>query len=192
MPAPSDKRARLIDAAEALFHQQGFEHSSIATVAKKAKVPVGNVFYYFKTKDELAKAVLDERVERIRERHAAFELEPDPRRRLHLFLERIYEAAESRAKYGCPSGGFCQEANKLGGEVQVMAGETLKLSAKFLERQWAALGHPPKAASQLALGLLASVQGAILLAQTFKDPQLLRDEIRRQQALIRDAAVPHA
>jgi AcrR family transcriptional regulator len=187
MPALSDKRARLLDAAEALFHQEGYEHSSIAAVAKKAKVPLGNVFYYFKTKDELAQAVLDARVARIRERHATYEQEPDPRKRLHLFLERIHEAAESRARYGCPSGGFCQEANKLGGAVQVMAGETLRLSAQFLERQWAALGRPPKQAQKLALGLLASVQGAILLAQTFKDPQLLRDEIRRQQALIKES-----
>lgn len=182
------KRLRLLDAAETLFHQEGFQHSSLAKVAKKAKVPLGNVFYYFKTKDSLAEAVFARRQEQVAERHRGFDAEPDPRERLCLFLERIHDAAESRAQYGCPNGSFAQEANKLGGPIQQSASEALRQSAAWLTRQWAALGHPPKTASRLALGLLSSVQGAILLAQTFKDAQLLRDEIRRQQALIREQA----
>src|SRR5215471_11572763 len=53
------KRERLIGAAAELFHEQGVHRTTIAEVAERADVPPGNVYYYFKTKDELVGAVLE-------------------------------------------------------------------------------------------------------------------------------------
>ena len=42
-----------------VMHQQGVERTTIADIAQAADVPVGNVYYYFKTKDELIDAAVD-------------------------------------------------------------------------------------------------------------------------------------
>jgi len=46
------KRDRLIAAAGETIYRQGVEATTIADIAEAADVPVGNVYYYFKTKDE--------------------------------------------------------------------------------------------------------------------------------------------
>lgn len=186
MSTRSDKRVRLMDAAERLFHHRGYSKTSIQDVALAAKVPLGNVFYYFRTKDALVSAVVERRNGQVKERHAGYEA-ADPRGALQQFLERIHEGAEDRALHGCPMGGLCQEANKLGGPVAETAASTMGLSLDFLIRQYAALGLKPKAAKAAAVSLLAGVQGAILLSHTFNDPALLRAEMRRLQA-----GLPHA
>ena len=61
-PAPnpsSGKRERLVAAARQVLHEQGVERTTLADIADAADVPVGNVYYYFKTKDELVAAAID-------------------------------------------------------------------------------------------------------------------------------------
>jgi len=53
------KRERLIAAAAQLLHQQGIERTTLAEIATAADVPAGNVYYYFKTKDDVIAAVIE-------------------------------------------------------------------------------------------------------------------------------------
>src|SRR5260370_7942720 len=48
-----DKRSRLLSAAVGLAYRNGFGATSLADIAREAEVPLGNVYYYFKTKDEI-------------------------------------------------------------------------------------------------------------------------------------------
>src|SRR6202790_3239867 len=57
-----DKRSRLVSAAVGLAYQNGFEATSLADIAREAKVPLGNVYYYFKTKDEIGEAIVELRL----------------------------------------------------------------------------------------------------------------------------------
>jgi hypothetical protein len=52
----ADKWRSLVEAASRLFYQQGFEHTSLADIAAAAEVPLGNVYYYFKAREELLRA----------------------------------------------------------------------------------------------------------------------------------------
>jgi len=45
-----DKRARLMEAAETLFYQQGVHRTTLADIAQEAEVPLGNIYYHFRTK----------------------------------------------------------------------------------------------------------------------------------------------
>jgi AcrR family transcriptional regulator len=56
------KRERLIASAADLLHRQGVERTTLAEIAKAADVPPGNVYYYFKTRDELVHAVIESQV----------------------------------------------------------------------------------------------------------------------------------
>jgi AcrR family transcriptional regulator len=53
------KRDRLIAGARETIHRQGFKATTIADIAQASDVPVGNVYYYFKSKDELVAAAID-------------------------------------------------------------------------------------------------------------------------------------
>ena len=53
MPDDLTARERILAAAERLFAERGFDHTSTALVAAEARVPQGLIFYHFKTKMEL-------------------------------------------------------------------------------------------------------------------------------------------
>ena len=83
MSRPSDKRERLLEAGRCLIHRQGFRHTTLADIARESGVPLGNVYYYFRTKDELLDAVAHRLGDEFRERAAALEsahAEPRARR----------------------------------------------------------------------------------------------------------------
>jgi TetR/AcrR family transcriptional regulator len=61
MPRPaSDIRERLIEAARVRFLHEGVDGASLRGVAKDAETNIGMVYYYFKTKDDLFFAVVEE------------------------------------------------------------------------------------------------------------------------------------
>ena len=83
--SPTDragKRERLVASAGDLMHRQGVPATTLAQVAEAADVPVGNVYYYFKTKDDLIRAVIDDRVAGVRGMLAALDQRRSPATRL--------------------------------------------------------------------------------------------------------------
>jgi len=60
-PTVPGKRGRLIVAACDLFYRQGIAGTTLAHIAEAAEVPLGNVYYYFKTKDDIVAAVVEAR-----------------------------------------------------------------------------------------------------------------------------------
>jgi len=63
-------RAAILEAASALFHEQGFEDTSIQQIAERADTGVGTLYGYFPSKEALLREVLrasrDESVARYR------------------------------------------------------------------------------------------------------------------------------
>jgi AcrR family transcriptional regulator len=57
-----DKRSRLVSAAVGLAYQNGFGATSLTDIAREAEVPLGNLYYYFKTKDEIGEAIVELRL----------------------------------------------------------------------------------------------------------------------------------
>ena len=49
----------ILDAAEKLFAQTGYDGASMSMIAKEAEVPKANVLYYFKSKDNLYEMVFE-------------------------------------------------------------------------------------------------------------------------------------
>jgi AcrR family transcriptional regulator len=56
-------RARLLDAAEKLFAESGFEGTSVRAINAEAEVNSGAIHYYFRTKEDLFRAVIKRRSE---------------------------------------------------------------------------------------------------------------------------------
>src|SRR6202051_2330609 len=105
-PQP-DKRTRLIETAMKLAYQRGFREASLADIAEAARVPVGNVYYYFKTKEELGEAVVERRLAQFRELLDQWDRLSSPKERLFAFVDNIRSNKNQLVLGGCLLGGVC-------------------------------------------------------------------------------------
>ena len=62
--ADKDTRERLLDAATALFAERGIAATTIARIAEHVGVTSAMIHYYFKTRDQLLDAIVEERIMR--------------------------------------------------------------------------------------------------------------------------------
>jgi len=171
MPRKTDKRVRLIEAAKVLIHQQGFNLTTLAHIAHEADVPLGNVYYYFKTKEAIGEAVIEKRAQEYAEYFVRLNEITDPHSRLLGLIQFTAEELELTARYGCSVGGLCQELGKQGGSLADQAAKLLHDMLEWVEAQFRAIGLGDKS-SDLALSYVAAIQGTHLLTHTFKEPKI--------------------
>lgn len=174
-----NKKERLIDSAATLFHRNGLVATSLADIAKHAEIPIGNVYYYFKTKDELALAAIAKR----REQFAALYVMlsdniADPRERLIEIVNYYGKIRDDYARYGCPIGKIISDTDL---EKDQISQATVTIFADFIAwagEQFEQLGHGQDA-KKYAVSLMSGIQGAIIIAKTFQNPQIIVDEMTR-------------
>ena len=88
------------------------ERTTIADIARAADVPVGNVYYYFKTKDELVEAALAEHSGYLAVLIHRLDQLPDPRERLKGLVATWVAQRDTAARFGCPTGTLAVELDK--------------------------------------------------------------------------------
>ena len=160
-----------------MFHRQGVEGTTLADIAQTADVPVGNVYYYFKTKDELLGAAVQRHAEDVQAMLASLERHRSPQTRLKAFVRTLVGQRELLAEYGCPLGGLCSELGKRERGFAGAPTELVRLPIAWATEQFQLLGRDD--AEELAVALLAAYHGAALLTNTLHDPGLMSREGRR-------------
>jgi AcrR family transcriptional regulator len=176
----TNARDRLVAAADGMVHVQGFKHTSLADIARAAGVPLGNVYYYFKTKEDIGQAVIARRAGHYCGLCEQWEQLADPRARLRAFIQMTIDNRELLARSGCPIGSLCQELHKEGGPLAERAGAMFTVLLAWLAAQFHLLGKGDES-SDLALHLLSALEGASLLTHTFRSPDLMLRETTRLQ-----------
>jgi AcrR family transcriptional regulator len=174
----SDKRTRLIEAANKLIHQQGFNQTTLADIARESEVPLGNVYYYFKTKEEIGSALIEHRADFYHGVIESWNQLPDPKQRLVALIEMVSGERETLARSGCPIGSLCQELHKDDGPLADKSASLMAAILSWAEQQFRLLGKE-KESSDLALHLVSVLQGASLLTHTFRQPDLIVRETNR-------------
>lgn len=107
-------RARILETARQLFHLRGYEATGIAQILKQAGVNSGSLYHFFKTKEDLLVAVLEQYKDLLwpmvmgPAQHAT----PDPVERVFAVLGgyRIM-LTEYDYQYGCPIGNLAFEVS---------------------------------------------------------------------------------
>lgn len=174
----SNRRTILTEAADRLVYRRGYCQTTLSDIAKEADIPLGNVYYYFKTKDDIGHALIDRRAAFYRELFALWNKLPDPKERIASFLQSMIDNREMLTQSGCAIGSLCQELHKEGGPL---ANDATRLFAEildWLEAQFQLLGKESES-RRLAVHVVAVLQGAILLSHTFKTPEPIVDETGR-------------
>jgi AcrR family transcriptional regulator len=179
-----DKRSRLVSAAVGLAYQNGFGATSLADIAREAEVPLGNVYYYFKTKDEIGAMIVEQRLAELSAQRQRWNEAGSPKDRLCACVQDVFENRDSLAESGCAVGTFCSELHKTGCAVAATATEIFAQHLAWIESQFRALGKG-KESNGLALHLLSAMQGVSILAHSFHDPGLVATETKRLKSWIR-------
>jgi TetR/AcrR family transcriptional repressor of nem operon len=176
------KRERLIASAAELVHRQGVERPTLAEIAEAADVPPGNVYYYFKSKDELIEAVVDSRAAEVRNLLATLDRRRTPKARLKGLARNWVEWEGVVAAHGCPLGSLSVELNDHGPALDSQATKLFSQLLDWSEDQFREIGC--RDARGHALTLISAVQGAAVLACTFSDGEILSTQVHRLERWI--------
>jgi AcrR family transcriptional regulator len=171
-----------VEAAKRMLYEQGVERTTLAEVAAAADVPPGNVYYYFKTKDDLVEAAVAAHADDVRSALAALEKHRTPKARLRALVRMFVEQREQVAHSGCPQGSLCSELDKRADRLSDACGLMMRLPVDWAQRQFEEMGRND--AAELAVALISAYQGVSLLTNTFREPALMAREGRRLERWI--------
>ncbi|MFE9686691.1 TetR/AcrR family transcriptional regulator [Streptomyces sp. NPDC006285] len=170
-------RARIVAAAARLTHERGVASTTLDDVRTAAGVSGSQLSHYFADKDELVQAVIDRQAETI----VGNQRQADLGSIEGLIGWRdmvIAQAKSAEARGGCPLG-------SLGGQLAEADPQARALIAAGFDQWSAAIGHGLRTLhaaghldgeidpDDLAVTLLAVLQGGLLLAQVHRDPRAL-------------------
>jgi AcrR family transcriptional regulator len=177
------KRERLVAAARELVHRRGVARTTLADIAQAADVPVGNVYYYFKTKDDIIGAVVQSRVDQIESALTALQRQHrSPKARLKALVRFLAEQANSIAQSGCPHGTLSAELAKHAEGSDPLAAPLMQIPLDWAEQQFRAMGR--RDAHDLAVELLVCYQGSAVLTNALGQPELMGRQARRLEKWI--------
>ena len=177
------KRDRLVAAACELVYRQGVDRTTLANLATAADVPLGNVYYYFKTKDDIIAAVVRSRADELTSELAELERRHrSPRTRLKSLMGLLAERADSTAQFGCPYGTLSSELAKRAEGSDPLAAPLMRILLDWTEQQFRAMGR--RDAADLAVELVAGYEGSAVLSNALGAPDIMARHARRLERWI--------
>lgn len=186
----SETRRQIVNVADRLFYEQGFEGTSFADIALGVGLSRGNFYYHFKTKDEILGAVIAQRMANTRAMLEAWEHETaSPTDRILSFIHILIANQARIMSFGCPVGTLCNELAKLNHAAKDNAASLFSMFRDWLARQFADLGCKNDA-DALALHVLMRSQGVATLATAFRDEEFVRREVADMEAWLHAQCPP--
>jgi TetR/AcrR family transcriptional repressor of nem operon len=169
-----DTRDRLIETARTLFLQNGYGNTGIAQILKVANVGSGSLYYYFPTKEDLLLAVLQKYKEMLWPFviQPVFERVSDPVERIFGVLDGYRQMLVlTEFENGCPIGNLALELSNNVPSARELLAENFTGWREAIEQCASeAADRLPEgvSASGLALFVLTTMEGAVMLARTYR------------------------
>jgi len=178
MPTKGEQsKERILETANRLFYERGFNSTSFQDIAEVSGVPKGNFYFYFKSKGALLETVIEGRLERFREALTGWERDlSTPKERLLRCIDMLVNDRAEIERYGCPMGSLSLEIGKQQPEMKKQAAKIFRLLVDWNENQLRELDVGDQAPA-LAHRLIARLQGASVLAFVLEDKIRAREEI---------------
>jgi AcrR family transcriptional regulator len=170
-------REAVLDAAERLIAQQGYETATVAALVDEAQVPPSSIYHYFGSKEGVLLAVMERGAERF------FDSLPLPKRRMGSQSAHLDAVVESVCASLARNPDFLrilvvmatQPGNIAGGEVHQVVNRVREMALRRLRAQMQIVFDvdPEGAeADRLARFALAAFDGAFVASQTSEEVQL--------------------
>ena len=183
-------RERIVERAADLFAERGIAGTSVDEVLAAAKAGKGQFYHYFRNRDELAAAAVGYRCAQVVDGLAEALGDVSSMAGLERALAGFIAGFEQTGLPGCPIGTLATEVagRNEAARMQAAAGfdawERILADALERMRQRGELRADAQPAV-LATGLLASIEGGMVLSQTRKDVASLRIAVDTGLAQVR-------
>ncbi len=176
-----EARDNILEAAHRLIYKSGFKGVSMDDIATASGIKKANLFHYYPTKEALGLAVFDFAVRGVQEQmgslYASDDVEPNQ------LIEKMFDgAAQGMEKSGCSGGCFvgnmAQELSDYNENLRHKVASYMHLwsqrLADYLDR-WRTKGffEASFSPSEAALGILSLFEGAMLLAKSTRNVEVL-------------------
>ena len=183
---PPSTRDRIVEQADRLFYEGGYDHTSFATIAAQVGISRGNFHHHFKAKDDILAAVIERRRNSTASMLRSWEQAAStPTGRLRCFIDMVAENRQDIMRFGCPVGSLCSELAKHQHSLLGASGTIFEQFRTWLREQFEQLDVAPSP-DDLAMHLLAMSQGVAVLANVYKDPEFLAREVARMHRWLDD------
>lgn len=169
----SETRERLIETARRLFHEHGYASTGIAQILAAADARSGSLYYFFPTKEDLLLAVLQKYQELLWPLviQPVFDRVADPIERIFGILDGYRRQLDAtKFQSGCPIGNLALEVTNSLPAARDLIAVNFSGWRKAIEQCLGdAAGKLPASVDkeQLALFVLTTMEGAVMLARTY-------------------------
>src|SRR5882724_11586713 len=188
MPKASDSKGKTLAAAARLFRQQGYHGTALHDILAARGSPRGSLYFHFpKGKEEIGEAALTLAGEAVRQAiaHAAETSES-----AEIFLTRVArgmasDLEKSGYKEGCP---IATTALETAAQSEVLGAATRNAFQKWeneIKRGLFRFGMKAGEADLVATTVLSQLEGALLLARTYRSLEPLQRAEQAMKFLVR-------
>lgn len=182
-------RNKIMDIAQQMVLDVGLSGTSVDKVIDRAGVTKGTFFYHFKTKHDLAAALIERYADQD-EHHfhdamdKAEQLARDPLQQLLIFVGLFIEMAERLEEPfpGCLYASYCYQSGAISKQSLAQVERMMRFWRQQLTAKIAAVGtaYPPRIPveiHQVADHVLTTFEGAFILAKVMKEPKLAAEQL---------------
>jgi TetR/AcrR family transcriptional repressor of nem operon len=189
-------REKIMDVAQDLVLNYGYGGTSVDRIIEGAGVTKGAFFYHFKSKNDLARALIDrfwqlDQQQYYSARERAEQLSRDPLQQMLIFVGLFIEIMEPLEEPypGCLYASYCYEGRILDEETLGVVREAMlfwrgKLSESF---ETIAAKYPPRLpvdANSLADELTVILEGAFIVSRTLNEPKVTAEQLRHYRSYL--------
>ena len=182
----SVKRSKLLEAAQRLMLAKGFSATSVDEICEAAEVTKGSFFHYFRSKEDLGKAVLDHFMSSMSQviLDSPFFKKSDPLHRIYGYIDFMIEISrDPERRSGCLLGNFAQVLSDTHPDIRSLCAEHFSWWTATLKHELdaAKTRHAIKRTVDtqgLAEHFIALFEGSLTLAKTQQDVGIIERNLR--------------
>ncbi len=167
-----DTRARMLETTARLLQHRGYHGTSLSDILEESAAPRGSLYFHFPggkdqivmeaTRAAVAKATLA-----LREK---LESAKNPAQGVRDYLEMAARVMpESDYTFGCPVAPVILDASAGLTELAELCRRAFQDWVDLLQTSFVAAGVPRRRSSALALHVISSIEGAMLLARAYRE-----------------------
>jgi TetR/AcrR family transcriptional repressor of lmrAB and yxaGH operons len=187
VPRSTDARAKAVRTAGRLFQERGYAATGLTEIIQRSGAPKGSFYFHFPDgKEQLAVEALTAAGESVAEALCGLVARsPNPARLVRGYValqEQMLEGSDYRQ--GCPIATVTLEMASESEPIRAAAEAVFARWSGILADYLAHHGHRPAEAARLAEHIVASLEGALLLARAQRSVKPLRNAAKTVTTLL--------
>ena len=189
-----DTRERFLAATAKLLQERGYRGTSLNEILAESGAPRGSLYYHFPGgKEQLAQEATQREARMISDYlRTAFRDCPGPVEAVREYVEGAREHIRTGGfLLGCPVASLVLDSPEASSAIRDLCQEALDEWHQLIRDGIADSGIPAERADALATLILTSVEGALILARSRRDPEPL-DTVTEELAAAVSAALREA